>query len=436
MDGQLTLMPAPAMTHDPAAHLVDAAGVHGEVFTRPWVVELILDLVGYTSDRDLAELVVVEPACGTGAFLGPLVRRLSRSCRLRNRPLAHAAGALRAFDLLPDSVNQARDLVVEILSEDGWPAGDVEALVARWIQVADYLLRSMHVGEADVVVGNPPYIRLEDVPDARMRVYRRTCTTMTGRSDIYVGFFERALMSLKAGGKVGFICADRWMRNQYGRQLRAMVSRSFSLDVAIAMHDVDTFENQVSAYPAITVISRRHQQSAVVADTTAAFGPNEAGAVARYVRSDEQATLTTRAFEVSRLPHWFAGDESWPTGSPARLAMTEYLADNFPPLEDPTTRTRVGIGVATGADSVFISKNDDIAEPERLLPLSMVPRHRDRAGAMVGSLPRQSLGRRGSCTARGLPSAVQLLHRSCRRSAQAQCRRVASRPAGTERSTE
>jgi len=371
-DGQLSLMIAPVATHDPAAHVVDVDGEHGEVFTRPWVVDLILDLVGYTDDRDLAALVAVEPACGTGAFLGPLVRRLSASCRLRGRPVTDAADALRACDLLPGNVQRSRELVVRILTDDGWPLGDVEALASMWVQVADYLLQPMRVGAADVVVGNPPYVRLEDVPDARMRAYRHACSTMTGRSDLYVGFFERALMSLKRGGQVGFICADRWMRNQYGRYLRALVAGHFSLDLAIAMHDVDAFEEQVSAYPAITVISRGPQQSAVVADTTAVFGTDDASDLARYVRSGNAATLTAETYEASRLPHWFDGDESWPTGSPARLAMIKYLADNFPPLEDVATRTRVGIGVATGADGVFITKDTTVAEPERLLPLSMV----------------------------------------------------------------
>src|SRR5688500_12493949 len=53
---------------------------HGEVFTRRWVVDLILDLVGYTADRDLADLRALEPACGHGAFLLPMVQRLVASC--------------------------------------------------------------------------------------------------------------------------------------------------------------------------------------------------------------------------------------------------------------------------------------------------------------------------------------------------------------------
>lgn len=370
-DGQLSLMTAPSLAHDPAAYLLDTDGQHGEVSTRAWVVDLILDLVGYTPERDLVALRVVEPACGSGAFLGPLVARLSASCRKRERPITDAADALRAFDLLPVNVEKARALAVGVLVGDGWAQDDAKQLGQEWVQVADFLLRPQGQG-VDLVVGNPPYVRLEDVPDARMRAYRATCATMTGRSDLYVGFFERALRSLRPGGQVGFICADRWMRNQYGRHLRALVADGYSVDAAVAMHDVDAFEDQVSAYPAVTVISRRPQQPAAVADTTVKFGAESAPALADYIRGDSTETVIVPSFQVSRLPHWFAGDESWPTGSPARLAMIEHLTDQFPPLEDPATRTRVGIGVATGADGVFVTTRTDVAEPDRLLPLSMV----------------------------------------------------------------
>ena len=60
---------------------------HGEVFTRRWVVDLILDLAGYTADRDLGSLVAVEPACGAGAFLVPMAERLVKSAALHGRGL-------------------------------------------------------------------------------------------------------------------------------------------------------------------------------------------------------------------------------------------------------------------------------------------------------------------------------------------------------------
>jgi hypothetical protein len=345
---------------------------HGEVFTRNWVVQFILDLVGYTPDRDLGQLVAVEPACGTGAFLGPLVKRLSASCRLHGRLITDARQALRAYDLLPRNLDKARAIVVNVLENDGWDNEQIESVVSEWLQAGDYLLAVHDDCSADFVIGNPPYIRLEDVPDARMRAYRDACQTMTGRSDIYVGFYEVSLTALRPGGRLGFICADRWMRNQYGRALRSLIAARYDVETIISMHDVDAFEQQVSAYPAITILRRGRQDTAVVADTTREFGPRDSSSLLDYVQSGRAEIETNDRYEVGRLPHWFEGGESWPAGNPKQLRLIEYLSDRFPALEDRETRTRVGIGVATGADEVFVVDDEPRLEDGRLLPLSMV----------------------------------------------------------------
>ena len=79
---------------------------------------------------------------------------------------------------------------------------------------------------------------------------------MRGRSDIFVGFIEMGLRILKPDGVLGFIVADRWMHNQYGADLRRLVSSSYAVEAVVSMHDVDAFEESVSAYPAVTVIRR------------------------------------------------------------------------------------------------------------------------------------------------------------------------------------
>ncbi|ASR39428.1 DNA methyltransferase [Prauserella marina] len=346
---------------------------HGEVFTRRWVVESILDLVGYTPDLDLADTVIVEPASGAGAFLGPIAERLSASCRKHGRSLLDAAHAIEAFDLLEQNVERSRELVTERLLADGWESSEVAKVVRGWIGQGDYLLTDHADGTADFVVGNPPYIRLEDVPDARMSAYRANCPTMGGRADIYVGFYEVGLRSLKPGGRLGFICADRWMRNQYGRNLRELVASRYSMDLVLVMHDVDAFKEQVSAYPAITIISNRPQGEAIAADTTRTFGPEQAKTFLTWTARPEQPQVNEPSYHAARLPHWFAGDDSWPAASPARLAMLEDLSDRFRPLADEATGTRVGIGVATGADKVFVVRREDAdVEDDRLLPMAMV----------------------------------------------------------------
>ncbi|MFF4295515.1 Eco57I restriction-modification methylase domain-containing protein [Streptomyces vinaceus] len=345
---------------------------HGEVYTRAWVVELILDLLGYTADKDLCDLKLVEPACGGGAFLAVIASRISASCHSHQRPVTDAIDAVRAFDLLDRNVEKSRTLIAETLREEGWNPEHARKVAAAWVKQGDYLLQSDAEHRADYVVGNPPYIRLEDVPDDRMAAYRQACSTMGGRADIYIGFYEVALRSLNQDGQLGFICADRWMRNQYGRRLRQLVTNGFSMDLALVMHDVDAFEDQVSAYPAITLISNKPQGAAVAADTNRSFGAERAQEFADWYLENEQSAVTTSSHQAARMPHWFPEEDSWPAASPARLAVLEDLTERFRLLEDTGTGTKVGIGIATGADKIFLTKDKDLVEEERLLPMAMV----------------------------------------------------------------
>lgn len=244
---------------------------YGEVFTRRWVAEVLLDLTEYTVNTNLAELRLVEPSCGSGAFLGPAVDRLVESATRHGHQLSALTDSIRAFDIQPQHVQASRDLCEQKLKEAGAPSELANHLASTWVRHGDFLLDTGDEQGADVVIGNPPYIRYDDLSEETAAAYRARWRTMRGRCDIYVGFIERALTMLKPNGKVGFICADRWMRNDYGSHLRAFVADGFSVDHVWTLHDVDVFETTVSAYPAITVISNQPQGPAVVADTTSKF---------------------------------------------------------------------------------------------------------------------------------------------------------------------
>ncbi len=347
---------------------IDEAGQHGEVFTRRWVVELILDLTGYTADRDLGGMVAIEPSCGAGAFLVPMAERLIDSCQRHGRDLDAIGEALRAFDLLTANVELAQKAVAKALTDAGVKQAEASRIAGQSVRCADFLLAEHE--NADFVIGNPPYIRLEDVPKTRSAAYRRACPTMRGRSDIFVGFIETGLRLLKPDGALGFIVADRWMHNQYGRDLRKFIADGYAVETVLTMHDVDAFEEKVSAYPAITVIRSAQQSTAVVANATGEFGEATVSAFSRWVGSRSRSK-TTKTVSAVKLPSWFDSNTSWPSGNPANLALLADLESRFPPLEDPGTGTRVGIGVATGADSVYLTDDPDLVEADRLLPMLM-----------------------------------------------------------------
>lgn len=350
---------------------VEHGAAYGEVFTRRWVVEALLDLTGYTADKDLGALRLLEPSCGSGAFLGPIVERLIASARKHGRPLDSLAGAVRAYDLQTGQVVRSRDLCAGLLVDAGVPILAAVAIAETWVQPADFLLDAIDDRLADVALGNPPYIRYDDLDSDTATAYRAAWSTMRGRGDIFVGFFERCLTMLTPGGKLGFICADRWMRNQYGGPLRELVSSQYAVEHIWSMHDVDAFESQVSAYPAITVIANRTYGPVVVADTTEAFGEAQARALVDSSLGTSFESFEGPGVKAYRLPHWFEGSSFWPTGSPARLALIELLNDRFRPLHDAETGTKVSIGIATGADKAYVTQDPEIIEPDRLLPLSM-----------------------------------------------------------------
>lgn len=362
---QLTL----TSTTPPVTWAPDPKGEHGEVFTRRWVVDLILDLVGYRSEEDLGAATVVEPSCGCGAFLIPIIERLTESCRQHGRTLADLGDAISGFDLLSHNAEHSRKATVAKLLELGESISVAEDLAERWVTTGDFLLSDHRDLVADFVVGNPPYVRLEQIPDEVSDAYRSACSTMRGRADLFVGFFEKGLALLRPGGRLGFICADRWMRNQYGARLRQLIGERFAVETLIEMHDADAFEAAVSAYPAITVIRNAPQGPVRLVEAGKSFDESASRSLATWLRSDAQEAPADESFEAAELRDWPKGCSHWPSGAPSTLEALADLESRFRPLEDPHTGTRVGIGVATGCDDVYVSDSPNGIEDDRLLPI-------------------------------------------------------------------
>jgi adenine-specific DNA-methyltransferase len=119
--GQLPLMMPPAVAN------LGTAEPEGVVYTKRWVVELLLDLAGYTAGANLVDVVAVEPSAGEGAFLVPMIERLADSCHRLGRLISDCRHSLVAYELDEGSADRARKLAVEVLTKHGvnavsiWP---------------------------------------------------------------------------------------------------------------------------------------------------------------------------------------------------------------------------------------------------------------------------------------------------------------------------
>lgn len=360
------LCPVTAAVHE----LATTGGVEarGAVFTRREVVDFILDLSGYSSDQPLHHLRLLEPSFGGGDFLIPAIERLLQawqSSDSRGDAPGSLAACIRAIELHHETFNQTKELVIQKLQDFGIPAQDALALADCWLIQGDFLLAEI-AGQFDFVVGNPPYVRQELIPDVLMAEYRSRYKTIYDRADLYIPFIERSLSHLTKGGNLGFICADRWMKNRYGGPLRHMVAGGFHLKAYIDMTDTQAFHTDVIAYPAITLISRQKSGPTRIVHSPALDRPH----LKKLADLIAEKTLPSGEDSIREIACVTAGDEPWILESSDQLNLVRRLESAFPTIEE--AGCKVGIGVATGADKVYIAPFDTLdVEPDRKLPLAM-----------------------------------------------------------------
>ncbi|MBK8968349.1 MAG: Eco57I restriction-modification methylase domain-containing protein [Lewinellaceae bacterium] len=76
----------------------------------------------------------------------------------------------------------------------------------------------------DAVLGNPPYIRQEELKPYK-DIFQKTFETYAGTADLYVYFVERGINILRPGGQFNYILPNKWMRAGYGAALRQFFKR-------------------------------------------------------------------------------------------------------------------------------------------------------------------------------------------------------------------
>jgi hypothetical protein len=342
----------------------------GAVYTRPEIVRLILDLAGYTVESGrLAERRLLEPSCGDGAFLTEVIARLVESERQHavqidwDDPVL--GNAIRAVDINAASLQAAQKSIVEQLLRYGCPSDRSSELARLWTMHTDFLLADLDP-VFDFVVGNPPYVRIEDVPKPVLKRYRQIFETTSDRADLYVAFIERGLSLLSPSGTLAYICANRFAKNAYGRALRRLLARNYHVRHYLNLEHTQPFLTDVSAYPAILVVDRSKDEPTCAATL-------------KDLASDTLETVRTEALHVpeatrivSRFKTWYPGGEPWTSTEADEQAWLARLCATYPTLEESAATTKVGIGVATGADRVFVlpEKPADIEE-SRLIPLAL-----------------------------------------------------------------
>ncbi|MBV9061379.1 MAG: Eco57I restriction-modification methylase domain-containing protein, partial [Alphaproteobacteria bacterium] len=339
----------------------------------------------------LQTITVVDPACGSGAFLIASLRHLLREW--------HELQAVR-YQLTKEKTSRDDDaLVREILRANIYgvdinPAAVEIAQLALWLHTArsDRPLSSLdhticdgnsligsdfykgianlafynaeqreriHTfdwedrfpetgGRFDVVVGNPPYVKLQNFrrvhadmaefirdgrPDLHIPGY---ASAQTGNFDLYLPFIEKGLQLLKENGRLGYIAPSLWTVNEYGAGLRNLLEETRQLERWLDFRSYQVFE-EATTYTALQFYTKDANETVKVA-----FSPEGPPPERPWADPDCALPYEKLAF-----------GERWLLLTGKERALIDKLYETCTRLDDAENTKSIFVGIQTSADHIY-----------------------------------------------------------------------------------
>ena len=191
----------------------------GAYYTPPALCERLLDMAT-EAGVDWRSARVLDPACGGGAFLAPVARRMARSLESSG-----AAGAIEGIQYR--LIGFERDPFASWMSQVfldavlGDLCGEAGVRLPSVVRVCDSLEQAPAGEGFDLVVGNPPYGRTTLSPELREK-FRRS---LFGHANLYGVFTDLALRFTRPGGIIAYVTPTSFLSGEYFKGLRGLLGR-------------------------------------------------------------------------------------------------------------------------------------------------------------------------------------------------------------------
>ncbi len=231
---------------------------------------------------ELASVRLLDPACGSGAFLIEAFDQLHAAYQASNDRLAELRGHRTLFDLdkrILENNLYGVDLneeAIEICRLSLWiktaQRGKVLTSLDHTIRVGNSIVvdpawddKAFEWGEAfpevfdqggfDVVVANPPYVRQELLTPIKPYL-EEAYRAYHGMADLYVYFYELGLRLLKPGGLLSYVVTNKWMKAGYAEPLRRFFQDAAWIESVVDFGHAKQIFEQADVFPSILVARR------------------------------------------------------------------------------------------------------------------------------------------------------------------------------------
>ena len=359
---ELLRAPAPDLFGHVGPAETRAVARGGAHFTPPALARTIVEqtLAQFSNAQGRQELILLDPACGSGAFLHEALRALQRTGFEGRLTLA-------GRDTSKAAISMAKFVVTNAIA-DWRPAGGCELQ----LKVSNSLIDELP--EADIVLMNPPFVSWSALTSEQRASMRHVLgSRLSGRGDYCMAFVTRALEALRPGGALGTLLPGSLLALQGAESWRDSITEAAELRFIASLGDYRLFryaQVQVSA----VVLSKRLQGEQQSDNVISLVTGSESEATGVALRSLRRASRTELEEESDHGWHLFETParvfrrrSTWRLIVPStEIALNRLMESGLvAPVEDLFA---VRQGVRTGMNSVFVRTVDElqtISEGER-----------------------------------------------------------------------
>ena len=198
-------------------------------------------------------------------------------------------------------------------------------------------------GGFDIVIGNPPYVQLQNNGGELAALYAKSgFETFARTGDIYCLFYEQGYRLLKEGGHLCFITSNKWMRAGYGEKTRAFLAANTDPQILIDFAGLKIFE------------------SATVDTNILLFakGENKHHTLSATIKKAEKSCLNNLSAYLQQMGSIcdFSVADSWVILSPIEQSIKRKIEAVGKPLKD--WDIQINYGIKTGYNDAFIISSE------------------------------------------------------------------------------
>jgi len=370
------------------------SGDHRKLFGTHYTPDSLVDYIVRRVLRpvldfpnSLSSIRILDPSCGTGLFLLRAYDILADQWRkifgsFTSKDAKHILeNSLFGIDIDESAVLATRKHLLQKASltesdfvniDQNIIAGDALAFChsPTLISVNDNSSNAPSPGKLfskhsfDCIIGNPPYIRIQNTPIEKRECYALSYTTAAGRFDISALFFELAEYLLNENGRVGFIVSNKVLSTSGARRLRYFLLTHFNIEEIVDLADTKFFEAAV--LPMIFIAGRPGENKNRIAYSLITESHGGTGSTVstdnliQYLDNadipfEANVSVADKTFQVQRFytpaPSMRAKVWSFHNDRQNRL-LSKLRSNSACTLADISEK--ISVGMKTTADNVFI----------------------------------------------------------------------------------